>query len=400
MSPVPDCPLSTALAVRLRGARNELVGSWLERISARVSLEANHIFPSDELLDHVPLLIDSIAAYLEDPAGEVSADAPLLEKAMELGELRHGQRFEVYEILKEYEILGGILFQYLTSVVDEIEEPCTRAELLACGHRLFRAIAIIQQVTTVRFMRLAQEEVTEREDRLRGFNRALSHEVRNRLGTLGGAVSMLGEDFVIRDEEQRLHFHAMALENVQGIERTTRNLIELSQLESESRQHRNVLLPECVFEATRQLRHFAESRGVVIRAGDELPPVEVPASAIELALINYLSNAIKYHDPGKEERWVEVRSWTQPHPETGTSELVLAVADNGIGVPAESRGQLFSRFFRAHAESSDEVEGTGLGLSLVLETVKSVGGRVWAELDDAGETVFALAIPARRGEDG
>jgi signal transduction histidine kinase len=394
-----DCPLAGSLAERLRGARNELVGIWLERIKARVTLEANHVFPSDELLDHVPLLIDSIATYLEDPAGEVSADSPLLEKAMELGELRHGQRFEVYEILKEYEILGGILFQYLTTVVDEIEQPCTRAELLACGHRLFRAIAIIQQVTTVRFMRLAQEEVTEREERLRGFNRALSHEVRNRLGSLGGAISMLGEDFVIADPEQLRHFHAMAMENVNGIERTTQNLIELSQVETEARQHRNVRLPECVSEATRQLRHFAQSRGVAIRSVDDLPAVEVPASAVELALINYLSNAIKYHDPAKQDRWVEVRAWIQPHPETGAQEVVIAVADNGIGVPAESRGQLFTRFFRAHAEGSEEVEGSGLGLSLVLETVRSVGGRVWAELEGGKETVFAMGLPARRQED-
>jgi signal transduction histidine kinase len=397
MSPT-DCPLAETLALRLRGARNELVGLWLERIAARVSLDRNQVFPSDDLLDHVPLLIDSIADYLADPAGEVSADAPLLEKAMELGELRHGQRFEVYEILKEYEILGGILFQYLTTVVDEIDQECTRAELLSCGHRLFRAIAIIQQVTTARYMRLAQEEVAEREDRLRGFNRALSHEVRNRLGALGGAIAMLDEAFVKGNEERRRHFHTMALENVNGIERTTQNLIELSQLESEARQHRNVLLPECVFEATRQLRHFAETREVALRCTDGIPPVEVPSSAIELALINYLSNAIKYHDPEKDDRWVEVRSWTQPHPETGDNEVVLVVADNGIGVPADSREKLFSRFFRAHAGSSEEVEGTGLGLSLVLETVKSVGGRVWAELEGE-ETVFALAIPARREQD-
>jgi signal transduction histidine kinase len=399
MSISAECPLAEVLAERLRGARNELVTTWLNRIIARVAIDANRVFPSEDLLDHVPLLIDSIASYLEDPADEVSADAPLLAKAMELGELRHGQRFEVYQILKEYEILGGILFSYLTKIVEEIEQPCTRSELLACAHRLFRAIAIIQQVTTARFMRLAQEEVSEREERLRGFNRALSHEVRNHLGALGGAISMMGEDFIIADEVQRRHFQRIAVDHVEGIERTTENLIELSQLESEARQHRNVLLPECVYEATRQLRHFAESRGVVIRPSKQLPRLEVPASAIELALINYLSNAIKYHDPAKEERWVEVRSWTQPHPDTGVNEVVVAVADNGLGVPPDARDELFSRFFRAHADTLSEVQGTGLGLSLVRETLRTVGGRVWAELDSEDETVFALAIPARREVD-
>jgi signal transduction histidine kinase len=393
-----DCPLAGALAARLRAGRNELVERWLERIVARVNLDPNRVFPSEDLLDHVPLLIDSIAEYIENPSEEVSADAPLLAKAMELGTMRHEQRFEVYQILKEYELLGGILFHFLTTIVDEIDEPCSRAELLACGHRLFRAITIIQEVTTGQFMRLAQREVSEREERLRGFNRALSHEVRNRLGALRGAVDMLAEDFVVRDEAQRRRFHAMAVNNVQAIERTTQNLIELSRLESEARQHRNVLLPEAVVEAVRQLRHFAEARGVQVRIAEDIPSAEVPASAVELALTNYLSNAIKYHDPARQERWVEVRASTGANPATGARELVVAVADNGIGVPEDARAQLFSRFFRAHRDAS-EVEGTGLGLSLVRDTIESMGGRVWAELEREGETVFLFSLPARRADD-
>ncbi|NUR36358.1 MAG: hypothetical protein HOQ30_20380 [Gemmatimonadaceae bacterium] len=52
------------------------------------------MFPTEELLDHVPLLIDGIADYLEDPAAEVSADTPVIGKARELGALRHAQGFD------------------------------------------------------------------------------------------------------------------------------------------------------------------------------------------------------------------------------------------------------------------------------------------------------------------
>src|SRR5690242_21059596 len=51
-------------------------------------------------------------------------------KAMELGELRHSQGFDAYELLKEYELFGGILFAFMTRTVDEIDQPCTRGELL------------------------------------------------------------------------------------------------------------------------------------------------------------------------------------------------------------------------------------------------------------------------------
>jgi hypothetical protein len=73
---------------------------------------------------------------------------PVVSKAMELGALRHSQGFDVYQILKEYELLGGILFAFLAEAADEIPEPCEKSELLFCGQRLFKAITIIQQTTT------------------------------------------------------------------------------------------------------------------------------------------------------------------------------------------------------------------------------------------------------------
>ena len=82
-----DCPLAAALAGRLRASRLELTTRWLTRIVERVSIDPNRVFPTDELLDHVPLLIDGIASYLENPAAEISVDMPVVGKAMELGAL-------------------------------------------------------------------------------------------------------------------------------------------------------------------------------------------------------------------------------------------------------------------------------------------------------------------------
>ena len=158
-----DCPLAAVLARRLREARDSMTERWLERIAARVTVEPNQIFPSQELLDHVPLLVDGIADYMEDPADEISADVPVIAKAMELGELRLNQGFAVHQILKEYEILGGVLFSFLVGTVDSIPDECTRSELLACAQRMFRAISVIQQVTTMQYLRLADEKVRERE---------------------------------------------------------------------------------------------------------------------------------------------------------------------------------------------------------------------------------------------
>src|SRR5918999_4189763 len=393
-----QCPLATPLAKRLRDSRAELTARWLERIVARVTVERNRVFPSNDLLDHVPLLIEGIADYVENPAEEVAAHVPVVAKAMELGELRYTQENDAYEIFKEYELLGGVLFSFLATVVDEIDEPCTRSELLRCAHRVFHAVAIIQQVTTMHFLRRTGEQMREREGRLRAFNRMVSHELKNRIGAVQGAHSLLRETWV--DEAQRERFLSMIGENVHGMHAVLEDLTALSRLEASARQQKNVVLPRAAAEVVRQLRRHARSRGVTVRLAHDLPAVEVNAAVVELCLTNYVSNAIKYSDPNKPDRWVEIRARVQHGPADGSSsELIAEVWDNGLGVPEEARRKLFERFFRAHEEVASEIEGTGLGLSIVRETVEALGGRAWVQQNPDGGSVFAFAMPCRRSAD-
>jgi signal transduction histidine kinase len=392
------CPLATTLARRLREERSALTARWLERIVARVALEPNRIFPTDDLLDHVPLLIGGIADYLEDPADEISADMPVMAKAMELGDLRHAQGFDVYEILKEYELLGGVLFAYLGNIVDAIEEPCTRSELLQCTHRLFRAVTLIQQSTTTQYLRKYEAQIREREDRLRGFNRMVSHELKNRTGAIAGAAALLREPWIGEPERER--FVAMVADNAGRMNAVLQDLVSLSRLDQSRRHHRNVLLPQAAQEAARQLREQARARGVVVTIDENLPPFEVNAAAVELCLTNYISNAIKYSDPTRAERWVRVGAEVRPRPEGIGSELVVFVRDNGIGVPPSERKHLFDRFFRAHAATSTDIEGTGLGLSIVRDTAEELGGRAWAEWDQPEGSAFFFSLPSRRSEEG
>jgi signal transduction histidine kinase len=394
-----SCPLAGPMAQRLREARDPLTLRWLERIAARVSIDRDRVFPSDELLDHVPLLIDGIADYVENPADEIAADVPVVAKAMELGGLRYAQGFDAYEIFKEYELLGGVLFHFLAGVVDEIDLPCSRAELVRCAHRVFRAVAIIQQVTMTHFLRKSGEQVREREGRLRAFNRTVSHELKNRLGAIQGAHSLLTEPWVEAAQRERLM--SMIGENTRGMHEVLEDLLALSRLDGSARQQRNVRLPSAAAESVRELRESARSRGVTVRLAGDLPDVEVNAAAVELCLTNYISNAIKYSDPQKPERWVEVRARVQPGPaDTAWNELVAEVWDNGLGIPDEGRLHLFERFFRAHEVTASDVDGTGLGLSIVRETVEALGGRAWVQANPDGGSVFAFSLPCRRAGEG
>jgi signal transduction histidine kinase len=392
-----NCTLARVLAERMRESRDDLTRRWLERISARVRLDPNRIFPTDALLDHVPLLIHGIADYIENPGNAILSDIPVVAKAMELGELRFAQGFDEYELLKEYEIFGGILFSFLSRIADDIDEPCSRGELLACAHRLFLAVALIQQATLTHYLSLVKERLSEREQRLRAFNRALGHELRNLIGAIGGAAEILQLDGT--SPEQQKQMVSMIARNTETMKASLENLVELSRMGEDARRSRHVELPQAAAEVARQLREAARARGVEIRLAPDLPVVDVSAAAFELCLSNLIANAIKYSDPAKDKRWVEVRASVNSTDDSAEPKTIVEVRDNGLGIPVDKRSRLFERFFRAHEDIRGDIDGTGLGLSIVRETAASMGGRAWAEFLEDG-TAFCFSIPTRRKSDG
>ena len=390
--------LADTLADRLRAAKQELVTQWLNRISERVAISSHRVFPTHALINHVPLLVEGIAGYLKRPEREIDAKAPVVAKAMELGALRHEQGFDAYELLKEYEMLAEILFDFLDHCAAEIPDDVPRAEFLAVWQRLAQAIELIRQATVSHFLRLQSAQINERENRLRKFNRTVAHELKNKVHTMANAASALGEGWV--SDQEREQFVRIIMSSAESLTRAVENLETLTRSSTDSRHCRNVLLPEAATEAARELREAAAAKGVEVRIADDLPPIEVDAATVELCLMNYLSNGIKYSDESRGDRWVGVEARVEGPDTEKDREVVVRVYDNGIGVPPEKRDQLFQEFFRAHDDTVTGVEGSGLGLSIVRETVESIGGRAWAEFpDDSPGSVFAFAIPARRTDD-
>jgi len=405
--------LASSLADWLRADRDLVTERWLERISARVTIEPNGIFPSQDLLDHVPRLVQGVADYIEHPEDVGGLDTLVIAKARELGVLRHTQGFDAYEILKEFEIFGNVIFTHLAERLRASDEPSSREALLECTQRIFRAVTAIQQATTAQFLELAAARTHEREDRLRGFNRLVSHELKNRVHAIIGAHAMLREPFIVGTEHDR--FMGIIGRNAEGLQITLAQLLDLSRLESDVRQHKNVLVGQAVAESVRQLREAAQAAGVTVHLHEPVPQVEVNAAVVELCLANYLSNAIKYADPTRTDRRADILVRLDPdaapwHPDPTNDQvisqpsppgmLVVEVRDNGLGIPNTAADRLFERFFRAHTTMAPRVSGSGLGLNIVRETVHAMGGDVWAAPNKPAGSIFGFSLPCRRTEDG
>ena len=390
--------LANRLADVLRTQRTDVVSRWLDRIVARVTVEPNRVFPTEALLNHVPLLIDGIAGYLSPGSGSANEEVLVEGKAMELGALRHDQGFDAYEILKEHEILAGILYTTMREALASIPAGEVTPDAVAyCWQRVAEATERIRQTTMTHFLRISAEQVRSREERLRRFNRMVTHELKNRVGAIRGASDLLGEPWL--EPEQAAKFQRMIAQNGAALQRVLDNLTAISALDGDARQQRNVLLPQAAQETARQLRDAAKLNEVDVTLDEGIPAVEVDAASVELALTNYISNAIKYSDKSKKDRWVRVTAELVVPTAERAGELIVHVSDNGLGVPQAARGQLFEQFYRAHTGTVTGVEGTGLGLSIVKDTIESLGGRAWAEFPEGGGSVFSFCLPSRREED-
>lgn len=120
----------------------------------------------------------------------------------------------------------------------------------------------------------------------------------------------------------------------------------------------------------------------------DLPAGPVPVHAdpryLHECLVNLLSNAAKY-TPERGRIRVAV--------EVGERVVRWSVRDNGIGIPADAVGQLFTKFFRAANAESVETEGTGLGLYMVQLIATRMNGRVWCESELGQGSTFFVELP-------
>lgn len=133
-----------------------------------------------------------------------------------------------------------------------------------------------------------------------------------------------------------------------------------------------------------QLASFAEKKNV--RLQFDLAPVRLlgDSGALAQLAVNLIGNAIKYNRPGGR---VRVSLTAAP------DEILLSVADTGIGIPQADQGKIFERFYRADKARSRRSGGSGLGLAICKAIVEAHGGAIQFDSAPGDGTTFRVAIP-------
>ena len=395
MADLTAADFGALIADRIQAEHVAISARWLERLKGMLSVDTNEVFPTDHLLDHIPALIKELAGYLRAPETEaVVANTAVISKAQELGELRHAQSASVHQLLAEYRLLGGILTNFVQTELQQLGVLPGAGEAVEVLRRLNEAIWLLMQTTVNTFVAEYTATISSHAARLESFNRMVSHELRQPLGTLMYALPLLRTETDRGDMARQEHLLAVMERNVLKLTQLMEQLESLSRLRTAREDVPDVQRTDVAtvaWEVARQLREMADARGVDITVSEPLPELVIDTARLELILMNLMSNAVKYSDPDKSPRIVSVQTVPSETPDA----LCIAVRDNGLGIPADQVATIFGRFVRAHAERDSElgVRGSGLGLAIAAECAEAVGGSIRVESTVGVGTTFFLFVP-------
>ena len=396
MTPATAEDFAAIVSVRVEAERHALAGRWLRRLNELLTVDTNDVFPSEQLLDHIPTLIGEIALYLRAPdEEEIAANTVVIEKARELGTLRHKQRASVHQLLREYEILAEILEAFVVDETERLGLQPSAAECFELLRRLTRSSRTLMRTTVDTFVSEYMSAIADRNQRIQAFNQMASHELRSPIGTLLFAAAALEREDIRADAARSQKITTTIKTNAERLSWLVQNLQRVTRLSGslDVPNEQNVDVGVIAKEVARQLEDMAASRQVRIVVGSELPELCADPARLELALMNLISNAIKYSDPAKADSFVEVSSDLQN--DTDQPKCVIRVRDNGLGIPEANRAAIFDRFFRAHAHMDTElgISGSGLGLAITADCVQAMGGTIECQSNVGEGSCFSMTLP-------
>jgi signal transduction histidine kinase len=238
-------------------------------------------------------------------------------------------------------------------------------------------------------LRVLNTELEQASRAKSNFLASMSHELRTPMNAILGFTEMIRDGLYgeippeIQEPVSDIHTCGQQLLGL------INNVLDLSKIEA---GHMELALGEYVVEdivntVKLSLRALASTKGLdlVTAVTPDLPLCVGDGKRITQCLMNLAGNALKFTREGR----VEIRA------ELEGENLLFAVADTGIGIPADQIDGIFEEFRQADATVSRDFGGTGLGLSITRKLVELHGGQIWVESQPGKGSTFFFSIPGR-----
>jgi signal transduction histidine kinase len=218
------------------------------------------------------------------------------------------------------------------------------------------------------------------------FVSSVSHELKTPLTAIRMFAETLQLDRV--DAATRQEYLDTIVNESERLTRLLNNVLDFSKIEEGRKAYRRetASLAEVVHTAARAMAYPLEQHGFELRVAidDALPSFSLDADALEQAILNLLTNAMKYSGGG---RTIDLRLARHGR------QAVISVRDEGIGMAAADRARIFEKFYRIPTPENQRIPGTGLGLTIVEHIVRAHDGSVEVESAPGRGSVFSIHLP-------
>lgn len=228
------------------------------------------------------------------------------------------------------------------------------------------------------------------------FITALSRVLRGPLTLIKGYAELMMNGLEEEYSPEQLQVQQIIHSSVERVVEVLDNAIQISV------QNKNKIVPRLeqinvvrlIDDVLREFASLATVREIrlVKEVKGELPSIVADRVHLYRILENLLSNGCRFTPPGGR---VTLRAWVQ-NTRVGNviqPQLILAVADNGVGIPRTELKRIFDPFYQLNNQQPGEERGMGMGLTVVKELVEMHGGQVWVESLVGEGSVFQVALP-------
>jgi signal transduction histidine kinase len=255
---------------------------------------------------------------------------------------------------------------------------------------LLGASIVFLLISVGRAQRLARQQLE--------FVAGVSHELRTPLSVLQSVGDNLS-DGVVHEKERLRQYGGLIKNEVVRLSDMVELALAYASIQSGKRTYEfqsvdlTIVINQALREATKRL---PTDRFIVdTNIPGDLPEVQGDASALQSAVENLLTNAIKYSG---NEQWIAIEANVVTH--DAKSFVSITVSDRGIGIPAADLPRVFKPFTRAQNAVEAQIEGSGLGLSIAIHIVHAHQGTISVKSSAGKGSVFTIELPVtpQKGE--
>jgi two-component system, sensor histidine kinase and response regulator len=299
-----------------------------------------------------------------------------------LERIRAKHPLTVVIVITGYATVSSAVEAMKKGAFDFLPKPFTPEELRLIAKRGLDHSGLVQQTVALR---------REKEMLRENFAAIVSHELKSPLGALQqNLYALVGEleDRLSEDQQQRFTRLQTRLDDLLKLIHSWLRVFSVD-INLLKQTFKPVDLAKVVAKAVETVQQHATRKAIEIETAiaDGLPPISGDEGSLTEVIVNLLGNAVKYSFPDR-------KIWLRA--EARDSEVVVSVADTGVGIAKEDLPHLFQDFARGQKQP-EGVSGCGLGLAISRRIVEVHGGTITVESELGKGTTLIIHLPAGQG---